>query len=182
LNNIPNLPKHNTCKNCGWCCCIVPITASEDLDIRQYVKKIDYFAGQCLVNQPRDQDECQFHDRNKRRCAIYLVRPKICRMFGSVLGMNCPHGNSANLNSKQLLTKQPVMLMPEYIDRKISKNNSVPLAKLPVAKDYFRQVAYLLSAAKVQYKFTNPNHLFQLFIEIDKTVLCKKNIKSKKFS
>lgn len=155
MNNILNLPEHINCKNCGWCCCIVPITASEELDIRQYVQEMDSFTCQRLVNQPRSQGECQFHDRDKRRCAIHSVRPKVCQMFGSVLGMNCPQGNSSNLDIKHLLTKQPLMLMPEYINRKISKNYSVPLARISTAEDYFRQASYIIAAAEVEYKFRN---------------------------
>ena len=173
MNNIPNFREHSSCKSCGWCCAVVPITASEDFDIRQYLKGIDAAVSQRLVSQPRGRDECQFHDRDKRRCAIYSVRPKVCRMFGSVLGMNCPHGNSANLNIRHLLAKEPVQLMPEYLGRKVSQNHSIPLARLSTDGDYFRKVSYILAAAEVDYKFRNCNNLFQCSIEIDEMIMRK---------
>lgn len=164
---MPNFREHHNCKNCGWCCCIVPITAAEELKIRQHIKSLDSFLLQNLRNQPRGHDECQFHDPNHNRCAIYAVRPKICRMFGTVLGMNCPHGNSSNLNLKHLLNKQPLMLMPELIDRKVSNHNSAPLARLSTAKDAFRHTSCLLAVAEVEYKYRNHNNLFQCSIEFN---------------
>lgn len=167
LNNLPNLQEHVKCKNCGWCCCIIPITACEDINIRQYIKGMDSATLQRLVEQPRGQSECQFHDRDQRCCAIYPVRPALCRMFGSVLGMNCPQGNSANLNIRHLLTKQPMRLMPEYIDRKASASYSVPLARLSTAETDFKQVSCLYAAIKIEHKYRNHHNLVQFFIEED---------------
>lgn len=167
LKDLSGLQEHVNCKNCGWCCCIVPIAASEDVTIRQYIQEMDSAALQRLVEQPRGQNECQFRDREQKRCAIYAVRPAICRMFGSVLGMNCPQGNSANLNIRHELTKQPLRLMPEYIDRKISATYSGPLARLSTAETYFKQVSCFYATTEIEYKYRNYHNLFQIYIEID---------------
>lgn len=88
-------------------------------------------------------------------------------MFGSILGMNCPQGNSANLNIRHLLTKQPMRLMPEYINRKASASYSVPLARLSTAETYFKQTSCLYAAIKIEYKYRNYHNLVQFFIEIN---------------
>ena len=38
-------------------------------------------------------DMCPYLDTNKR-CTIYEVRPAICRLYGVVQAMQCPHGKS----------------------------------------------------------------------------------------
>lgn len=35
---------------------------------------------------------CTFLDRATGQCAVYAVRPTICRLFGVVPSMRCPHG------------------------------------------------------------------------------------------
>ena len=35
---------------------------------------------------------CTFLDRDTGRCEVYTARPTLCRLFGVVRSMTCPHG------------------------------------------------------------------------------------------
>ena len=35
---------------------------------------------------------CTFLDRETGRCEVYAARPTVCRLFGAVHSMTCPHG------------------------------------------------------------------------------------------
>jgi len=47
-------------------------------------------AAGALVN--RDDMLCGSLDRRSHRCRAYAVRPLICRLFGAVKRLRCPHG------------------------------------------------------------------------------------------
>lgn len=156
-----NIPEHTNCKNCGFCCCIVPITSSEDLNIRQYLPEIDRAILEILINQPRSHDACQFHDQIKMRCAIYPVRPRICRLFGVASGMNCIHGNTASLNVRRIPEGQPSKLMPEYVVCTRSNEYSVPLAKASKVREIFERTSCLLTTAEIDYNHRHYSYVHE---------------------
>lgn len=102
-----NIPEHAKCINCGECCGPILATKREIAEIQQYVKKtISGKERKRLKRQVGNSLTCQFRDDEKKRCAIYPVRPEICRLFGVVAGMmdgGCPQGNSALLDGAELI-------------------------------------------------------------------------------
>lgn len=92
-----NIPSHN-CKNCGQCCEIVPATKIEIENIKEFVNAMDSEYRIKLKNQKRRVGSCPYRDTEKQACAIYKVRPFICKIFGVAKGMECSHGNSAEID------------------------------------------------------------------------------------
>ena len=88
LENYPNTIQDFTvdgkCSNCGGCCSsLLPLSDSEIKDIQKYVNK--HHITDCrteLLDSNVELDlRCPFRDEVKKKCAIYQVRPRICRMF-----------------------------------------------------------------------------------------------------
>lgn len=74
------------CTQCGECCSnLLPMTDSEINTIREYIKKNDIKEHKHLLPlaTPTLDMTCPFLDGNKdkEKCEIYSVRPKICRNF-----------------------------------------------------------------------------------------------------
>lgn len=111
------IPKHTKCSNCGRCCGPVPISQSEEIKIRKFVKKMDIFTKQRLTNQLKGKDflTCQFRDTEQNKCAIYPVRPLLCKLFGISIGLECCNGNSAYINGYKYLNNEPRYIMPKMI-------------------------------------------------------------------
>ena len=59
---------------------------------------------------------------DKGRCSIYDLRPLICRMFGTVEGMPCPHGCKAAL----LTDKQSAVLFKQLLDEDRVVRSTLP--------------------------------------------------------
>lgn len=74
------------CSNCGNCCTeFLPLTKSEVNLIKAYVKekKIKPYS-EVFFNyegKPSVNLMCPFRDFEEKKCKIYTVRPKICRVF-----------------------------------------------------------------------------------------------------
>lgn len=73
---------NGACSNCGQCCSdVLPVSDQDVRRIAEYVKARhigDY--GNKLLWQAVDLI-CPFRDDARHRCAIYPVRPEICRAF-----------------------------------------------------------------------------------------------------
>lgn len=93
------IPKHKNCKNCGGCCGPVPINNFEYKTIQNYVD-----INKPKYNKKTDFMTCKF--RVDGCCSIYKVRPTLCKLFGVTKGMNCPNGNSYNIDGFKILNKQ----------------------------------------------------------------------------
>ena len=89
---ILNIPKHTNCVNCGSCCGLIPLSSRELKAIKDYVAANDVAIGKASVMN------CPFRDEANKRCAIYPVRPLMCRLMGVAKGCDCPNGNSHNIN------------------------------------------------------------------------------------
>jgi len=98
----------NKCKMCGRCCGIIPASATE-------IAKIDKYLQKKSVNVVKREAPLSFESTHpwlsgsvfggnticpflngaptdkKRTCAIYQVRPGICRAFPHDVAMNCPN-------------------------------------------------------------------------------------------
>jgi uncharacterized protein len=78
------------CSNCGLCCGPVPVNEIELKRIQKKLKRMPRTKIEKLKNQTRTPFTCMFRDEERNQCAIYNVRPEVCRMFGFYDGMVCP--------------------------------------------------------------------------------------------
>ena len=99
--NVYYIPPHTRCTNCGACCGHIPITPGDYKRIHLFLKDNEY--AREVMQRPHNPPECIFHDNELKRCAIYAVRPMICRLFGVAKGLDCPRGNSAEIDGHELL-------------------------------------------------------------------------------
>lgn len=106
--NILNIPNHKNCRNCGECCGVIPITKTELEQIKQYVRKYNIrgLRGKGVT--------CPFRDESKKRCAIYAVRPIVCRLMGITKGMNCPNGNTCEMNGDKFVPREHFVILNDY--------------------------------------------------------------------
>ena len=77
ISEVQDIYKGN-CRGCGECCSrFLPITAEEEFVIGAYVKKHGV-----EITPPRGDIDlmCPFLNK-KKECAIYEVRPEICRVY-----------------------------------------------------------------------------------------------------
>jgi len=98
--SLLNIPPHTGCRNCGACCGIIPATPMEVREIEKWLQAHPGIAR--AADSRENKTVCPFLTEAKR-CAIYLVRPTICRLQGVTMGMDCRHGNSANIRGEPLL-------------------------------------------------------------------------------
>lgn len=78
---------NGTCTQCGACCSnVLPMTNDEIKVIRRYVKKKhikEFKHATNVMTNPTLDLTCPFlnDDKEKEKCSIYPVRPKVCRDF-----------------------------------------------------------------------------------------------------
>jgi Fe-S-cluster containining protein len=90
---LPILPPMRCDDGCGACCGPAPITSAELEELRDYV----------LRNNIPIQDQgitCPAYLNG--RCAVYEVRPMVCRLFGHVEGLACERGYNTNIPEEQV--------------------------------------------------------------------------------
>ena len=86
-NSTYDFTKKGKCTGCGACCSnLLPMTDDEIVVIKQYVKANNIKEQSHIVAPlatPTIDLTCPFLDDSKscEKCAIYEVRPKICRDF-----------------------------------------------------------------------------------------------------
>lgn len=82
-STIEDFTVNGNCSNCGGCCSsLLPLSDSEIKDIQKYVNKHHIKSSKEPVISQVDLDfRCPFRDDENRKCTIYPVRPRICRMF-----------------------------------------------------------------------------------------------------
>lgn len=102
MNVLLNIPAHTNCTNCGECCGMIPATKAEIKQIRDYLRKHED-VRELAIRQSHRALSCPFRDEQKRKCAIYPVRPLICRLMGVSAGMKCVNGNSAEIDGYSYL-------------------------------------------------------------------------------
>lgn len=99
---IFNIPRHKNCTNCGECCGIILASIPEINAIRNYIAVNG-------INPVKRKDliVCPFRDNGAKKCLIYPVRPIVCRLMGVTKGMNCPNGNTCEIDGKRFLPTNP---------------------------------------------------------------------------
>lgn len=85
-DNIFNYTKNGKCSQCGNCCSnILPMSDKEIRTIHKYIEKNAITERKHLLptTNPCLDMTCPFLDTDKKceKCAIYPVRPAICRQF-----------------------------------------------------------------------------------------------------
>ena len=76
--------ENGECSSCGACCAdFLPVGKGEIKRIRDYIRKhgITERKHRPPTAQKFVDETCPFRDNDARRCAIYPVRPMICRDF-----------------------------------------------------------------------------------------------------
>ncbi len=96
------LPPMRCDKGCGECCGIVSVTAREQREVAAYVKEHG-------ITPLWQGARCPLYQRGT--CAVYPVRPRICKAFGHTWKMECPRGYNENVDDaalrKWLLSEGP---------------------------------------------------------------------------
>lgn len=74
------------CSSCGNCCTeLLPLTIDEVKLIKAYVKEkhIEPYSNIFFIYEGKESTNlmCPFRDFDEKKCRIYEVRPKICRLF-----------------------------------------------------------------------------------------------------
>lgn len=84
LNALP-------CSSCkSECCGPVPLTEARLGEINQHLQGLGREEVRRLSRQKRSALTCKFVDTQSNTCAIYPVRPQLCRIYGRVEKMICP--------------------------------------------------------------------------------------------
>ena len=87
------------CLNCGWCCGPVPVSMQEFTRIRSKIMSLYVAERKRIKAQERNMPECPLRDKENKCCLVYEIRPWICREYGHVKGMICPHNPDVKLKS-----------------------------------------------------------------------------------
>lgn len=99
-------------KGCSDCCGIVPFSREEFNAIPLDKKSEIEFSnlGDQFLPMPKQGLQCPFvvNNDSEKQCGIYEYRPLMCRSFGRVEGLLCPHG--ANI-AKPLKHKHMIHLL-----------------------------------------------------------------------
>ena len=88
-NGVYDFTEDGECSQCGACCSnMLWLSEKEISRIKRYIKKHNikeqkHVAPAVLVEQPKLDLTCPFLNESKKteKCAIYQVRPAICRCF-----------------------------------------------------------------------------------------------------
>lgn len=102
---------------CGTCkaeCC-GPVVVTESLleQVNAMVDGMDPQERIRLANQHRNELTCGFVDTEHNLCAIYSIRPGVCRVFGRTERLQCPHGTAPMFSEALVqLTLHPDMSSP----------------------------------------------------------------------
>ena len=92
MQKLKTFPPMKCDSGCGRCCGIVPVTETEFQRVARYAQE--------HALEPVDQGiTCPWYQGDK--CAVYDVRPLVCRMFGHVPQMECPKGYNVNIPERQ---------------------------------------------------------------------------------
>ena len=118
-DNIYDFTKDGKCSGCGNCCTnLLPMSKKEVAAIHKYIKKHGIKECRHLlpVAKPAIDMTCPFRNNDKRICAIYEVRPEICRQF------ICDNEKRAKNNRKLLRqTRSMVDVRSEFFGSNANK-------------------------------------------------------------
>ena len=114
---LPVLPAMRCDDNCGECCGPLPVGRAE------WKRIADHLVTSGVQPQNNGPDTCPFYQGG--RCAIYAVRPFMCRAFGHPPELTCPRGYNANADHGQMEaalfaqianTQPPIRWLHEFLN------------------------------------------------------------------
>ena len=118
-DNIIDFTKDGKCSSCGNCCTnLLPMSRKEVAAIHKYIEKHGIKECRHLlpVAKPAIDMTCPFRNNDQRTCAIYEVRPEICRQF------ICNNEKKAKRNRKLLRqTRSMVDVRSEFFGSNANK-------------------------------------------------------------
>ena len=110
MESLTNYCIKGQCSNCGSCCTeLIPLTNDEvklirayvkEKNIKQYSKIFFEHEGKISVNLM-----CPFRDFENKKCRIYEVRPKICRLFKCNQDINTINAHKNNCHRRAQYNK-----------------------------------------------------------------------------
>lgn len=112
--DLPIIP----CLNCGACCGPVPCSTREKQAVEAYT------GTHGLLPYKTNGIDCPW--RQQDRCAVYPIRPFLCRLMGHVPNMPCKHFPKR----ETIRSQQERKLLRQY-DIEIEKFGVVTLGELP---------------------------------------------------
>lgn len=98
------IPTSRFCDGCHECAirCSgdIPLTAGEWDAVRQAIAELPASEAAGLLAQDKTREfapgwtgsMCRLYDMRAQRCAVYTVRPLVCRLLGFVEWLPCPKG------------------------------------------------------------------------------------------
>lgn len=101
---------NGSCSNCGNCCTeLLPLTNEEVKLIKAYVKEKHIKPYSDIFFRYNDKEStnlmCPFRDFEEKKCRIYEVRPKICRLFKCNQDMRLVNAHKENAHKKAQYNK-----------------------------------------------------------------------------
>jgi len=91
------LPKLDCKGLCYECCGPIKMSAFEAERIWQRTgfniqKAINARLSVLIAGGKKELATCPLLDLKTKRCSVYDIRPWVCRLWGNIKGMMCPHG------------------------------------------------------------------------------------------
>ena len=99
MKKLKVIPSMHCDAGCGECCGVVPATETEFRRIEQFIAEHD------IAPAPSYDGTCPFYQNGG--CAIYAVRPLICRLYGHSADplMTCPRGYNVNVAEEEVVRR-----------------------------------------------------------------------------
>lgn len=120
-SGVYDFTNNGKCIQCGSCCSnYLPMTKKEISGIKNYVKvhKIKAQLHTAGLKEPAFDMTCPFLDitKDKEKCTIYKVRPKICRDF------SCCKDKRKHLNKTFVNNAIPIDVRETFFGGRIDDN------------------------------------------------------------
>ncbi len=97
------------CQNCGECCGPIPLMEKQLERIIKALSELPAKELKRLKRQKRPGLTCPLRDMEKRKCSVYEARPTICRLFGQIKELECPHNKGVTKHfpsgARELMTE-----------------------------------------------------------------------------
>lgn len=97
MRKLKVIPPMKCDDNCGECCGLIPVTETEFRQVERFI------ADNGIVPVEHADGTCPLYQ--KGTCAVYPVRPLICRLYGHAASplMTCPRGYNVNVPEREIV-------------------------------------------------------------------------------
>jgi Fe-S-cluster containining protein len=99
VKKLKVIPPMRCDEGCGDCCGVVPATETEFRGVQRFIEE------HAIVPAASLDGTCPFFQGGK--CAVYAVRPLICRLFGHAADpmMTCSRGYNVNVDEREIVAR-----------------------------------------------------------------------------